>query len=134
VLVVDDDALVLANTAEMLEDLGHTIVQAMSGREALNVLTQTRGVDLVITDHAMPEMTGVQLAAAIRDGSPRLPIILASGYAELPAGTTSDLPRLPKPFSQAALRDAIEAQSAGLEKSSQVIAFPSRLGEPQQHK
>ena len=132
VLVVDDDALVLANTAEMLEDLGHTVVQAPSGREALHVLTQVPGMDLVITDHAMPEMTGVQLAAAIRDRSPYLPIILASGYAELPAGMTSDLLRLTKPFSQVALRGAIEALIAGPEKPSHVIAFPSRLSEAQQ--
>ncbi|WP_236960638.1 PAS domain S-box protein [Methylobacterium durans] len=51
VLVVDDDALVLANTAEMLEDLGHTVVQAASGREALSALRHGRDVNLIITDH-----------------------------------------------------------------------------------
>ncbi|AWN42638.1 MHYT domain-containing protein [Methylobacterium durans] len=128
VLVVDDDALVLANTAEMLEDLGHTVVQAASGREALNALRHRRDVDLIITDHAMPEMTGVQLAAAIRADRPDLPIILASGYTDLPEGTGSGLPRLNKPFSQTALKRAVGEQAQAIEEQSQVIPFPARQG------
>src|SRR5690242_2391868 len=62
VLAVDDDGLVLTNTLAMLDDLGHTGISASSGKEALNILRQQNLVDLVITDYAMPQMTGLQLA------------------------------------------------------------------------
>src|SRR5690606_36072005 len=100
ILVVDDDALVLMNTVDMLEDLGHEVVSASSGAEALRLADSTR-FDVVVTDHAMPRMTGTQLATALRSRQPGLPIILATGYAELPPGSDIGLPRLSKPFSQA---------------------------------
>ncbi|RUM27020.1 PAS domain-containing sensor histidine kinase [Rhizobium vallis] len=107
VLAVDDDGLVLMNTTLMLEDLGHTVFEAMAGSEALDILHR-QPVDLVICDHAMPRMTGAQLAQAIRDEWPEMPILLATGYAELPEGAGMiNLPRLGKPFSQAQLADAI---------------------------
>jgi PAS domain S-box-containing protein len=106
ILAVDDDSLVLMNTTAMLEDLGHRVFAAISGKDALAVLRHER-VDLVITDFAMPNMTGVQLAEAIKARHPTLPVILATGYAELPQGTASDVPRLSKPFFQVDLARAI---------------------------
>ncbi len=109
ILAVDDDALVLMNTTAMLEDLGHAVREAFSGREALAQLLADPHVDLVITDHAMPQMTGAQLASEIRNRWPDLPILLATGYAELPSGADPGLPRLSKPFSQVDLRRALAA-------------------------
>ena len=107
ILAVDDDGLVLMNTTLMLEDLGHTVFEAMAGPEALDILRKQQ-VDLVISDHAMPRMTGAQLAEAIRNEWPDMPIILATGYAEIPAGAgIFNLPRLGKPFSQMQLAEAI---------------------------
>ncbi|NEH37491.1 hybrid sensor histidine kinase/response regulator [Rhizobium ruizarguesonis] len=107
IVAVDDDGLVLMNTTLMLEDLGHTVFEAMGGPEALDILRKQQ-VDLVICDHAMPRMTGAQLAEAIRSEWPDMPIILATGYAEIPEGAgIVDLPRLGKPFSQAQLAEAI---------------------------
>ncbi|TCA72146.1 PAS domain-containing sensor histidine kinase [Rhizobium leguminosarum bv. viciae] len=107
IVAVDDDGLVLMNTTLMLEDLGHTVFEAMGGPEALDILRKHQ-VDLVICDHAMPRMTGAQLAEAIRSEWPDMPIILATGYAEIPEGAgIVDLPRLGKPFSQAQLAEAI---------------------------
>ncbi|MGO6664436.1 hybrid sensor histidine kinase/response regulator [Rhizobium ruizarguesonis] len=107
IVAVDDDGLVLMNTTLMLEDLGHTVFEAMGGPEALGILRKQQ-VDLVICDHAMPRMTGAQLAEAIRSEWPDMPIILATGYAEIPEGAgIVDLPRLGKPFSQAQLAEAI---------------------------
>jgi CheY-like chemotaxis protein len=100
VLVVDDDVLVLAGTAAMLEDLGHSTVRTSSGAEALELLNSGEKVDLVITDHAMPGMTGVELARHVYQAWPSLPVLLTSGYAELPDEETSNLPRLSKPYRQ----------------------------------
>ena len=103
VLAVDDDSLILTNTTAMLEDLGHIGVGASSGKEALDILRGDSSIDLVITDQAMPQMTGLQLADAIRKEWPDLPVILATGYAETAPGTRADLPKLSKPFTQADL-------------------------------
>jgi PAS domain S-box-containing protein len=107
VLAVDDDALVLANTRAMLEDLGHTVIVAYSGEQALGELERVSAVDLVITDHAMPKMTGSELAKKISARHPGIPIILATGYAELPTGADASLPRLSKPYRQDALAHAV---------------------------
>jgi PAS domain S-box-containing protein len=107
VLAVDDDRLVLLNTAAMLEDLGHTVLEATSGKRALELIRRDSGIDLVITDQAMPNMTGSDLATAIRAERPNLPIILATGFAELPNGANEGLPRLSKPFLQQQLADVI---------------------------
>lgn len=107
ILAVDDDALVLMNTGDLLEDLGHEVVLAYSGREALEQLS-LRPFDMVVTDHAMPQMTGAQLIAEVRTRVPGMPILLATGYAEMPPGSdVSDVFRLSKPFSQSELKRAI---------------------------
>jgi CheY-like chemotaxis protein/two-component sensor histidine kinase len=109
VLAVDDDPLVLMNTTAMLEDLGHTVHEAASGKEALDVFRCETEIDVVITDQAMPHMTGAQLADAIKAEGRDLPIILATGFAELPEIAGADLPKLDKPFSQDELAQAIAA-------------------------
>jgi CheY-like chemotaxis protein len=108
ILAVDDDALVLMNTVAMLEDLGYTVISAHSAQQALELAASDR-FDLVITDHAMPRMTGTQLAEVLRQSMPDLPIVLATGYAELPPDAAGDLPRLSKPFSQSDLARAVAA-------------------------
>jgi PAS domain S-box-containing protein len=108
ILVVDDDRLVLVNTAAMLEELGHQVFEATSGKQALEILHAGQKVNMVITDHAMPQMTGSQLADTIRAEQPDLPILLVSGYAELPAGAGLRLPRLTKPFSLEDLGAAVQ--------------------------
>ncbi|KQV40005.1 MULTISPECIES: response regulator [unclassified Rhizobium] len=109
VLVVDDDTLVRMGTTAMVEDLGHTTLEAASASEALQVLAGLPRCDLVITDHAMPGITGAELARRIRMSFPALPVILASGYADLSEDVAGrELPRLSKPFTQAQLQAAIE--------------------------
>jgi CheY-like chemotaxis protein len=123
VLVVDDDLLVLENTAAMLEDLGHAVVEARSGEEAMDLLRRTRTVDLIVTDYAMPGMTGLQLASAAAAERPGTVILLSTGYAELPSEARSNLPRLSKPFDQTALAKAIEAAMRDGEHPGSVVAF-----------
>jgi signal transduction histidine kinase/ActR/RegA family two-component response regulator len=108
VLVVDDDALVMNGTAAMVQDLGHATLEAHSGAEALQLLSSGAKVDVVLTDHAMPAMTGLQLAQCIQERFPGMPIILATGYAELPAGPSlREIQRLAKPCTQHEIAVAI---------------------------
>ncbi|MGZ6017368.1 MAG: PAS domain S-box protein [Phenylobacterium sp.] len=107
ILAVDDDELVLTNTAAMLEDLGHRVIAAPSAEVALARLDRDR-VDLVITDYAMPHVTGLALAREIARRRPNLPVVLATGFADLPPGQDLDLPRLAKPYSQAELAQMLD--------------------------
>jgi len=106
-MVVDDDPLVLLNTSAMLEDLGHTVIEAASAEEALNALRRKNDIDIVITDQAMPGMRGDELARAIRSDWPELPVIIATGFAELPQSTRAEFPRLSKPFDQKQLAEKL---------------------------
>jgi PAS domain S-box-containing protein len=108
ILFVDDDPLIAMSTTEMLEDLGHHVIGVNSGLHALDILRSEQQIDLMMTDHVMPGMTGIELAAASRAVRPSLPILLATGYAELPDGAQLDLPRLAKPYHQDQLRDRLD--------------------------
>jgi CheY-like chemotaxis protein len=107
ILVVDDDSLVLTSTCLLLEDLGHRVITATSGAQGLELFEKNPAIDLVITDMAMPHMSGAQLADAIRTLKAGMPIILATGYAERLEGFASGLPRLSKPFTQQNLVEII---------------------------
>lgn len=98
ILLVDDDALTSMSTSDTLQDLGHDVVEARSARRALEILREGTPIDVVVTDQAMPGMTGTQLAAEIRASWPNLPIIVATGYAELPAERTPRLLHIVKPY------------------------------------
>jgi PAS domain S-box-containing protein len=124
ILAVDDDSLVLTNIIAMLEDLGHTAFEASSGEQALEVLRRRPSIELVITDHAMPPMTGLQLIAKIKAEWPDLPIVLATGYAELPPGADA-IPRLAKPFLQYDLAQAV-ANATTSKPGGQVVRLRAR--------
>ncbi|WP_230532810.1 MHYT domain-containing protein [Microvirga roseola] len=126
ILAVDDDLLVLQNTVAMLEDLGHRVVEFSSAEEVLSYLDSGRPVDLVITDQAMPRMTGVQLAGRIKAQWPHLPIILATGYADLSPGADEGLTRLNKPFRQDALIRSLSESLVPVHESEKIIPFRPR--------
>jgi CheY-like chemotaxis protein len=109
ILMVDDDPLVANSTMDMLLDLGHCVTEANSGERAVRVLESDQQLDLLLTDQAMPGMTGLQLAEVARSKRPGLPVLLVTGYADLPACELARLPRLAKPYQQAELKAAIEA-------------------------
>lgn len=126
VLAVDDNAIVLLGTTAMLEGLGHRALKATSGKEALDILRREELVDLVITDQAMPGMTGVQLANVIKVEWPAMPILLVTGYAELPPGPEPGLPKLAKPFGQQDLARAIGKVMKPDQASGRVVKFRAR--------
>jgi PAS domain S-box-containing protein len=108
VMAVDDDALVLLNTSAMLEELGHTVLKAEDAAGALAILRAGAVVDLLITDQAMPGMTGAGLARIVRSEWPDLAILLATGFAELTSDLDLQIPKLAKPFGQKELDQAIQ--------------------------
>jgi PAS domain S-box-containing protein len=108
ILVVDDDPLIAMSTVDMLEDLGHTVIGVNSGAQALEIINGGKRLDLLMTDQAMPGMTGIQLAEIVRQKRPDLPVLLATGYTDLPTGKLVNLPRLSKPYQQAQLQAQIE--------------------------
>jgi PAS domain S-box-containing protein len=96
-LLVDDEDLVRMSTADMLMDLGYEVVEARSAEEALRMVQEGLHPDLVVTDHLMPGMSGVDLAHDLRSRWVDLPVLIVSGYAEAD-GLAAGLPRLTKPF------------------------------------
>jgi PAS domain S-box-containing protein len=112
ILVVDDDPLIAMSTVEMLEDLGHKAIECNSAAQALEVLKDGQTVDLMLTDQAMPGMTGLELAELAHKERPKMPILLATGYADLPASQIK-LPRLSKPYLQSELQEEINRLLSG---------------------
>ena len=107
ILAVDDDGLILMNTSALLEDLGHTVIEASSGSEALEIMHDHPDIDVLITDQAMPNMTGVQLIQKIFATRPNLPVVIATGYGEAPREFEGKTVKIGKPFSQKELADAL---------------------------
>jgi CheY-like chemotaxis protein/two-component sensor histidine kinase len=107
-LLVDDEALVRMSTADMLEDLGFEVLEAASAEDALALVRDGASVDLLVTDHLMPGMSGADLARELRPLRPGLPVLIVSGYAEL-EGLAPDLPRLVKPFRARELAERVAA-------------------------
>ncbi len=108
VLLVDDDILVSMGAADMLLDLGHSVTEAQSGAHALKLLETDLPFDIVVTDYAMPGMNGFELAQRIKAINPGLPIVLATGYAELPADRSIEFEHLSKPYTSKDLASALE--------------------------
>jgi CheY-like chemotaxis protein/anti-sigma regulatory factor (Ser/Thr protein kinase) len=109
ILLVDDHAAVRATTAALLQDSGHEIVEAADGGKALKLLAAKQAFDLLITDYAMPNVSGAEVIAGSRKMRPTLPAIMITGYADpaaLPA--TRRVTLLAKPFTPAQMSEAIQ--------------------------
>lgn len=98
-LLADDEELVRASTADMLSEIGFDVIQVESADEALRQIERGFAPDLVVTDHLMPGLTGVELARRLKSLRPDLPILVVSGFADID-GIAADVPRLTKPFRQ----------------------------------
>lgn len=105
VLLVDDEDLIRDTTAQMLADLGYSVIEATSAQDALPHL-QNPDITALITDHLMPGMTGTELAREAQARRPSLPVLIISGYADL-EDVAPDLPRLMKPFLEAELGTSV---------------------------
>jgi PAS domain S-box-containing protein len=119
ILVVEDDPRVRRLTLARLGELGYQVVEAANGTQALDVLSASTGIQLVFTDLVMPDMSGYELAARVRQLYPNISLLLTSGYAEEFANSdrlfTEQLRLLRKPYRLADLAEAIHrAMSAGM--------------------
>ena len=111
-LLVDDEDLVRASTLEMLTELGYSVIEADFAEAALALVDKGLEPDLLVTDHLMPGMTGIELVERLRERQPRLPALVVSGYAES-EGLGSEFSRLTKPFRQSELAEALAAIVVG---------------------
>jgi PAS domain S-box-containing protein len=98
VLAVDDDNLVLFNTVAMLEELGHEVLEASTGKAALDLFQKRSDIDLIITDQAMPGMTGLQLAHAAKTLRPEIQIVIATAMQNCQGMAIKRLPSWQSPF------------------------------------
>ena len=110
-LVVDDEDLVRPSAADMLADLGFEVLEASSAERAIELLERGPQVDLLVTDHLMPGMSGAELAYKVRERWPQTRTIVISGYADV-EGIGPGLLRLNKPFRQSELVEALAQLSA----------------------
>jgi PAS domain S-box-containing protein len=112
VLAVDDDVLVLSTLKALLEDMGHVVIAASSGQRAIELLRGEERFDLLLTDYAMPQLTGGDVALAAMAARPGLPIVLATGYADMATEDFPGMQRLGKPFDRDNLARAIDRATA----------------------
>jgi CheY-like chemotaxis protein len=122
VLLIDDEELVRTATAEMIRDLGHSVVEASGAAEALARLDRGLKADVVVSDYKMPGIDGGEVARRIARTHPEIPVLLITGYAG-PAEDMMDLPRLAKPFGQADIAAALAGLFAPDDK---ILRFPAR--------
>ena len=120
VMLVDDEEIVRAATAEMIRDLGHSVEEAGGGLEALAKLQGGLKVDAVITDYMMPGMDGAVFSKQVAEKHPGMPVLLITGYTG-PTDNVLHLPRLAKPFGQSEIAAALATLFADDDK---VVRLP----------
>jgi len=123
ILVVDDDDTVRGLAREMLEEMGHDVAEAASGRSALEFLKEGNQCDLLLVDFAMPLMNGAECAAEARALRADLPILFTTGYADndvLKRWSEDGVRTLNKPFQYADLAEAV-AQAARSTNATNVV-------------
>jgi PAS domain S-box-containing protein len=84
VLLVDDDDMIRSGAAGVLESFGYRVVESPTAEEALDILRSGTGIDVLVTDHAMPGMSGAELVEAMRRLFPDMPALIMTGYTEQP--------------------------------------------------
>ncbi|HEX8841037.1 MAG TPA: ATP-binding protein [Sphingomicrobium sp.] len=106
ILLVDDEDLVRRATADMLRELGHEVLEAVSASTALTLLEERADIELIVTDYLMPGLRGSELIDKAREVRPDLKAVLITGYARI-AGHQPGVARLSKPFRASDLAEEI---------------------------
>ncbi|WP_294318862.1 response regulator [uncultured Sphingomonas sp.] len=110
-MLVEDDPEVRAVVAAQLEAAGHSLVVHDSARQAVAMLEAGHRFDMVLTDYAMPDLSGIEVAARVRACCPDTPVLLITGFAEI-GDTQIGVPVLTKPFTTDQLLGAIALATA----------------------
>ena len=116
ILLVDDSESVRATTAALLEDLGHSVTEAGAAPSALEIIDRSGPFDLILTDYAMPRMSGAELIERAREKMPDAGAIIITGYADATKIGATDAPVLTKPFTPSQLKLAIDTVVRTLER------------------
>jgi signal transduction histidine kinase len=120
VLLVDDHDEVRVTVAELLEELGYRTLVAASGNQAMALFSEHKdAVDVVVSDYAMPSMSGSELIQKIREQRPGIAAIIITGYAEAIANLPDDTLVIAKPFTPKQLQMAI-ASASGAKSARQL--------------
>jgi CheY-like chemotaxis protein len=110
VLIVEDEVLIRMTTVDMLEELGHGFVEAGSGQEALQLLSQDDQIDVLLTDLGLPGMSGQDLIAEAMKRHPHLQVLVVSGRvpdSSIPGVASGRVRFLNKPYQMSQLGDAL---------------------------
>jgi CheY-like chemotaxis protein len=126
VLLVEDDPQVGALLRALLEGLGYDVCERRSGREALSAAAALgETLTVLVTDLALPEMSGHELIGALRASHPQLPVLIVSGYAQEDlAAAKPGTDVLEKPFTVAQLACKLERLLGGADKTEEKEASP----------
>ena len=106
ILLVEDNVLICADTAMMLEEMGHAVMQAGSATKAL-ALAEGQPLDLLLTDLGLPDMQGDALAALVLERHPGIALVYATGEMSIPPGSPARAVLLAKPYTEGDLRRAV---------------------------
>ena len=113
VLLVEDEALVAALAVDALEELGYQAIEATTAKAAMAIAAGATPLLFAIVDVGLPDGRGDALAIELRKLRAELPIIIATGYAELPPDAAYDFLRLDKPYTQEQLSEMIGIAAHG---------------------
>ena len=122
ILLVDDEEIILEVGAQMIEALGHRVLRARSGHEALHVYGEHgSGIDLVILDMIMPDLSGGKTFDRLKEMDPNVRVLLSSGYS-IDGEASEILDRgcsgfIQKPFRLSDLSDALTEVMGGTKAS-----------------
>ena len=111
VLVVEDEALIRINSADVIRDLGFDVIEAVDADHAVSLLESVPGITVLFTDVQMPgSMDGLLLATVVRDRWPPIALLITSGKLSSP---TADIPTgagfIPKPYSPLQLKEKLHS-------------------------
>jgi two-component system cell cycle sensor histidine kinase/response regulator CckA len=107
-MVVDDDNAIRELVTAIMSGIGHDIIQANNGQEALDIFNEkNKIINLIIMDITMPIMNGINAAIAMREVNPDAKIILTSGYSDNAAEVANPNAFLAKPFDSKALCEIV---------------------------
>jgi signal transduction histidine kinase/ActR/RegA family two-component response regulator len=113
ILVVEDEHVVRELIAEVLQELGYLVLQAVDGPAGLRILRTSRRIDLLVTDVGLPGLNGRQLADQARETRPALKVLFITGYAETAASASgfldTGMAMITKPFPMETLVARIRA-------------------------